>query len=66
MNNISNSCAMVFLVLGRQRVMCTVGEKPTIRLQLGPYQHASEVDCSGASVDDDCIKTSDTETPDLG
>ena len=42
-----------------------VGEKPMIRLQPGPYQHASEVDCSGASVVDDCIKTSDAGTPDL-
>ena len=36
-----------------------------IRLQPGPYQHASEVQCSGASVDDECIKTSDAETPEL-
>ena len=42
-----------------------VGERPMIRLQPGPYQHASEIQCSGASVDDDCIKTSDAETPEL-
>ena len=42
-----------------------VGERPMIRLQPGPYQNAGEVVHSGVSVDDDNIKTSDAETPDL-
>ena len=42
-----------------------VGEEPMIRLQPGPYQHASEVECAGSIVGDECIKSSDAETPDM-
>ena len=42
-----------------------VGEKPVIRLQSEPYLHQNEVDCSETNVADDCIKSSDEESPDL-
>ena len=42
-----------------------VGEKPMVRLQPGPYQHASEAECVGSIVGDECVKSSDAETPDM-